>query len=104
VWYVQEVPKIWLQISSAFFTLPVVSVTLQPDLNYASHFVASISDVLFSFYFRFCDQVCCCPVMFSMQLVKEQRICVKFASDYGKQLQKPTAYCMKLMVIMPPVK
>jgi hypothetical protein len=52
-------------------------------VRYTSHFVPSRSDVPFSFYNLFCDQVCCCLVAFSMELVMEQRICVKFRFKVG---------------------
>jgi hypothetical protein len=42
-----------------------------------------------------------CVVVFSMQLIKEQRICVKFCFIVAKQLQKPTTWYGKLMMMMP---
>jgi hypothetical protein len=55
-----------------------------PGYEHFLLFVLSRSEVLFSFYNWLCDRLCCCLVPFSMELVKEQRICVKFCFKVGK--------------------
>jgi hypothetical protein len=70
-------------ISSALATLNIVWVTLQHALD-ASCFDQSRSDVPFSFYNWYCDQVCCYLGPFSMESVKEQRICFNFCFKVRK--------------------
>jgi hypothetical protein len=61
-------------------------------VSYASDFVQNRSDIPFSFYNQFCDQEWSL-VASSMELAREQRICVKFCFKVGRTVAETHMLC-----------